>query len=197
MKRTTNKVQGLLPIHLGGAGVCVVLLAGGWLLGLGPLMTDTQVASSTVEEARQAQQATQVGKAELDALTQRLEATQAELDQRPVSLESADAINPLLAELAGWADEHRLALTRTNAGQPIALAYYDYVPITLAGEGAYGELLGFFHKLHAGRGDLGVVSFNAARQAATGGIAFEIELAWYVKSRNTGAPKATASVPTN
>ncbi len=197
MKRTTKRTQGLLPIHLGGAAVCVVLLALGWLLGLGPLLSDTQAASSTIEEARQAQQATQAGKAELDALTQRLEATQAELDQRPVSLQSADTINPLLAELAGWADEHQLELTRTNAGQPIALAYYDYVPIMLAGEGAYGELLGFFHKLHAGRGDLGVVSFNVARRAATAGVAYEIELAWYVKSRNPGVPEATASVPAN
>ena len=197
MQRMKKQPQSLMPIHIGGAVVCVLLLAMGWLLGLGPLMTDTQAASTIGEEARQAQIQTQAGKAKLDALTLQLESTQAELDQRPVSLDSADAINPLLAELAGWADEHKLAMTRTKAGQPIALAYYDYVPVTLAGEGAYGELLGFFHKLHAGRGDLGVVSFNAKRQAATGGVAFEIELAWYVKSQDARTPKATASVPTN
>ena len=196
LESMTNE-RGAMPIHIGGGVLCAVLLLTGWLVGLRPLMADNQQASSIVEQANQAEQEAQQSKDELDRLTAELEDVRGRLDQQPVSLENAGQINPLLAQLAAWSEQHGLSITRTQSNRPTALAYYDYVQISLAGEGAYGDLLSFFNQMHTDRGDLGVVSFNARRLANGAGVSFEIELAWYVISDATEPEPATASAPTN
>lgn len=188
--------RGVLPIHLGGAGVCAALLATGWFMGLGPMLAETEQESSVIEHANQVQQEARLNKTRLEALNAQLDQVQKELDDKPVSLQPASQINPLLAELARWADEQRLNVTGTTAGQPVALTYYDYVPISLSGEGAYADLLGFFKRLHSERGDLGVVAFNANRLPDGAGISYELQLAWYVSSEEAGKGEATAAVTT-
>lgn len=197
MKLGTIKQSGVLPIHLGGAAVCVGLLVAGWFAGLGPLLTETTEATSVLEQAEQVSDAARRSKEQLDALSARIADVRDQLSEQPVQLTSASEINPLLAQLANWADQDKLAVTRTQAGRRVTLPYYDYVPISIAGEGAYGDLLGFFHRLYADRSDLGVVSFNLSRLATSKGVSFEIELAWYVLSDGEDPAAApTASVPT-
>lgn len=190
--------DGVMPIHLGGVVVCGLLLAAGWGLGYAPLMTQSQEALTLVEQAEQVEQDEKKVKQELDQLVGELAAVQASLDEQPVSLQSASKINPLLAQLAQWSELHELSVTRTNAGRPEALAYYDYVPITIAGEGGFAELLGFFKRMNRDRGDLGLVSFNVSRMASGNGVTFGLDLAWYVLSDEAQdqAGQATASVPT-
>ncbi|MFN3166841.1 MAG: type 4a pilus biogenesis protein PilO [Phycisphaeraceae bacterium] len=195
MKASTITDRGTLPLHVGGAVTCATLLACGWFFGLGPLLTDTQQTAAVNQEYQHAQQAARESKDRLNKLEARLEDVRARLSQQPVHLESSASINPLLAELARWADEHGLSMTRTQAGRPVSLAYYDYVPISLAGEGAYPDLLGFMRQANHARGDLGVISFNAARMGAQGGVAFQLELAWYVVSDEAQGAPATAAVP--
>jgi len=198
MKLERMTESGAMPIHIGGGVVCALLLLSGWLLGLGPLLTDTHQASTIVQHADQTERDADQGKAEMDRLTAELQRVQSGLDNQPVSLEPASQINPLLAQLADWAEEHRLAITRTNSGRPIELSYYDYVPITVTGEGGYADLLGFFRRLYDDRGDVGIVSFRARRLATGSGVSFELELAWYVVSDADQQPEGvlTASVPT-
>lgn len=171
-----------LPLHAGGAALCAALLVSGWLLGAQPLLAQTSEDTTVVEEAAQAQKNADQAKADLDRLRGRLDAMKGELGRQPVSLQSAEQINPLLAHLAEWAEANDLSLTQTRAGRPVALMYYDYVPITLAGEGRYTDLLALLRRLREGRGDLGVVSFNAKRMVTrTGpGVGFTIDMAWYV-----------------
>lgn len=190
--------RGATPVHIGGAAVCVVLLVCGWFLGLGPLLTENHQATSALEQAIEAESIASQSKGELDRLTAELEGIRAELSDQPVNLQPATEINPLLAELAVWGDEHELSITRTRAGRAQALAYYDYVPIKLAGEGGFGHVLGFLRHIHQGRGDLGVVAFSARRLNSGAGIAFDIDLAWYVLSDDANTPEeqATASVLT-
>ncbi len=197
MKQSMIQAQGTMPIHAGGMVVCLLLMISGWFFGLSPMLSESDESSSTLEASRLAQEQAQHGKEKLEELTQRVQTMRAELDQKPVSLVPATQINPLLALLSGWADEQRLTITRTNAGQPVVMTWYDYVPISLAGEGDYGDLLGFYHKLYADRGDLGVVSFNVSRLASNTGVSFEIELAWYVVSEQVQPDRTTAQVPTN
>ena len=191
--------RGAGPIHIGGAVACALLLLVGWLMGVQPLMADNQQASSIVDQANDAEQQATQSKNALDQLNVQLEEVRTRLAQQPVSLDTAGQINPLLAQLAEWSEQHNLAITRTNSGQPLALAYYDYVPISLAGEGAYGDLLAFFTRLHEDRGDLGIVSFNVRRLANGAGVSFDLELAWYVLSDQAQSPEgqATALVETN
>ena len=115
------------------------------------------------------------------------------------SLPDLAQINPLLAQLADWSELHNLSITRTNAGRPEALAYYDYVPVQISGEGSFGALLAFFDRLNSDRGDLGLVSFKVNRMAAGSGVSFDLELAWYVLSddvQEQASPQPTALVPT-
>lgn len=192
---------GVIPIHLCAAVLCAVLLFVGWALGLAPLMTESQQATSIIEEAEQAEWQAKQAKGQLDRLSGELQAVETRLDEQPVHLLSANQINPLLAELAQWSELHSLSITRTNAGRREALTYYDYVPIQIAGEGAYGDFLSLLKQLHHERGDLGVITFGVNRKPTGNGVVFEIELAWYVLSDDmelgpepTNPP--TAVVPT-
>lgn len=190
--------KGAAPIHAGGLLACMLLMGAGWLLGLGPLMDESQQATTVQEQAMQAEQEAKLSKSQLDQLTAKLDEVREQLDQQPVSLEQSTRINPLLAQLAQWADDHRLSITSTKAGRSLTLAYYDYVPITVAGEGGFGDLLAFIKTLHQGRGDIGVIAFNARRLTQNAAIGFELELAWYVLGEEAEADpeQATAAAPT-
>ncbi len=190
--------QGVMPIHLGAALLCLLLLGAGWVFGLGPLLSENQEATTVLDQAELAEDQAKDIKTQIDRLTQQLADVQQQLDDQPVHLQPASQINPLLAELAMGSETLGLSITRTSAGRRQALAYYDYVPIELAGEGGYDELLAFFKRLHETRGDLGVIGFSATRMTIGLGLRFEIDLAWYVRSEQpeTPAEQATASVPT-
>lgn len=192
--------QGVIPIHAGASLLCVGVLAVGWAFGISPLMSESHQATTVLDQAEQAEFEAKQAKGDVDQLVAELASVQAELDEQPVNLQSASQINPLLAQLANWSEQHRLSITRTSAGRREALVYYDYVPIDVAGEGGYADLLGFFRKLHIERGDLGLISFSVTRMP-TGGVSFEMGLAWYVLSdevqEGSGQPgQATAAVST-
>ena len=201
MKRNDLYDYGVMPTHLGAGVLCAVLLLLGWAFGLEPLMSESQQATSVTEQAEQAELQAKQAQGQLDRLSDELQTVAAQLDEQPVHLLSANRINPLLAELAQWAELHDVVITRTNAGRREALTYYDYVPIQIAGEGAYGDFLSLLQQLHHERGDLGVITFGINRKPAGNGVAFEVGLAWYVRSDDmelgpepTNAP--TAVVPT-
>lgn len=198
MKLDRMTDNGAMPIHIGGGAVCVLLLGLGWFMGLGPLLTETHQATAIVEQADQTELDADKSKADLARLTADLQHVQERLEEQPINLEQASQINPLLAQLADWSEAQGLAITRTSSGRPIALAYYDYVPISITGEGGYANLLGFLRQLYDDRGDVGIVSFRVRRLATGVGVTFELELAWYVVSDDSGGPEseATASVPT-
>ncbi|MEO0476237.1 MAG: type 4a pilus biogenesis protein PilO [Planctomycetota bacterium] len=200
MKRNDLYDYGVLPIHLGAGILCSVLLVAGWAFGLGPLMTESQLSTSIVEEAEDAELQAKQAKDRFDHLASELQAVEDKLDKYAVNLLVADQINPLLAELAQWSELHNLAITRTNASRREALTYYDYVPIQITGEGSYGDFLAMLQRLHRERGDLGVINFGVNRKPTGVGVSFEIELAWYVLSDDMEAKPepteaATAIVP--
>lgn len=199
MKMQGLNYGGAKQIHIGGGVLCAILLAMSWLLGLGPMLTETHQATSVVEDADGAEALAKQDKAKLDQLTIDLQQIRVSLEQDPITLESASQINPLLNELAEWAKANDLSITRTRAEQRVEMAYYDYLPITLSGEGGYNDLLNFFKKLHSDRGDLGVLSFNAKRLSNGSTLGFEIQLSWYVLSDSPLAPggPSTAAVSTD
>lgn len=199
MKTQSSFDDGVMPIHIGALLFCIVFIAVGYVLGYAPLMSQTQQETSLIEQAEEAElQAKQI-KQELDRIADELSDVKAALDEQPVNLKPASQINPLLAQLADWSELHNLSITRTNAGRPEALAYYDYVPVQISGEGSFGALLAFFDRLNSDRGDLGLVSFKVNRMAAGSGVSFDLELAWYVLSddvQEQASPQPTALVPT-
>lgn len=197
MKRSAITDQGVMAIHLGGAVLCALLLGAGWFIGLSPMLSESHQNTSLIEQSEKMQHESLLSKVRLDELNTKLADVQKQLEHQPVNLEFSSEINPLLSRLALWADQHRLAVTRTRAGRPVVLAYYDYVPISFAGEGSFTDLLAFFDRLREDRSDLGIISFNASRRANGASVRFEVELAWYVISDDADASKpVTASVPT-
>lgn len=195
MKLNKLNDNGQMPIHLGGAVLCVALLGVAWSMGLGPLLTQSNESSAMTHQHEQVQGESRASSESLKQLQARLDAVRQQLDRQPVNLEPSSEINRLMAELAGWSDANRLVVTRTQAGRPVALPYYDYVPISLSGEGGYLDLLQFFRRIYEGRGDLGVVSFSATSMGESGGVLFQIELAWYVVSDDSDlVDTPTASV---
>jgi len=200
MKPTANFDDAAMPIHLGAVVVCVSLLVLGYVFGYAPLMSENQQATSLIDQAEAAELEAKQIKKQLDRLAEEMQRVQTALDEQPVHLEPVSRINPLLAQLADWSELQGLSITRTSAGRPEALAYYDYVPVKIDGEGGFGELLGFFKRMNTERGDLGLVSFNVSRLASGRGVSFELELAWYVLSsdmqpQHQPTAQPTASVP--
>lgn len=197
--RSQRGFDDVMPIHLGAIMVCIALLGLGYTFGFAPLMSKNQQETSLMEQAEQAEYKAKQIKQENDRLADELSEVQAALDEDPIDLKPASQINPLLAQLAQWTELHGLTITRTSAGRPEALAYYDYVPVKIAGEGSFGELLSFFKRMNSERGDIGLVSFSVNRMAAGNGVTFELDLAWYVLSGETTEQlpaQPTASVPT-
>jgi Tfp pilus assembly protein PilO len=204
MKSQRSFDDAVIPIHLGAIVICVLLLVVGYVFGYAPLMTQSQQETSLLDQAEQAEYEAKQIKQQLDRLADDLKQVQAELDKQPVNLQPASKINPLLAQLADWSEMHGLSITSTNAGRPKALAYYDYVPIKIGGEGSFGELLALFKRMNTDRGDLGLVSFDVNRMPTGDGVSFDLDLAWYVldddnqhQDQPTVQPPAqpTASVP--
>ena len=197
MKPQGRYNDGVMPIHLGSLLVCILLLLIGFVFGYAPLMSQNQQSTTVSEQADQAERDAARIKQELDSTTEKLVSVQSELDKQPVGLQFASQINPLLSQLAKWSEMHGLSITRTHAGRPKTLAYYDYVPVQIAGEGGFTALLGFFDQINGNRSDLGLTSFQLTRLPAGKGVSFEIELAWYVLGEETPQPfEATATAPT-
>lgn len=193
--------QGVLPLHIAGAVVCSVLLIMGWFVGVSPILAESNQGETIVRQAMKAEREAQQAKHELDKLTKSLDKVREQLEHQPVSLATATEINPLLAQLASWADEHHLAITQTQAKRPQSMRHYDYIPIQISGEGGYANLLAFFNQLHKDRGDLGILGFSIRRiQTKDGpGVGFDLQLAWYVvgeqQQEESATGPATASVP--
>jgi|GEM_PF-2197477 len=177
--------HGVLPIHIGGLLLCASVLVCGWFLGLGPMLRESYQTSTLAAEADDAERELQVSREALDRKSDELDATIKELDLQPVNLESSVQINSLLSDLASWSDDNQLIVTRTHADRPVAMAYYDYVPIRIAGEGTYANILKFLAEIQHGRGDLQLVTFSVSRMTREAMLSFEFDLAWYVLNDTT------------
>jgi Tfp pilus assembly protein PilO len=195
MTHRSLQSYGIAPIHLGASLLCFTLLGAGWWLGLRPLMSESHEATAVVAAAQAAEREAEAATREFQRLADALADAEAKLEAQPIDLQDAGQINPLLADLAARSERHALEITRTNAGRAIALTHYDYVPIKLAGEGRYADFLALLTGLYEQRADLGVVDFSLARQP-TGGIAFEIQMAWYVRSDRLLEEQAPDAQPT-
>ena len=198
MKFDQSMKRGGMPIYVGGGAACVALLLVGWLVGLGPLLDNSMQSTSALDKAEQLEREAQKSQSGFNQVAADLQRVKSKLERQPVNLKPAGQINTLLSELAELADGNKLAITKTRSGRPVALAYYDYVPITIAGEGGYTDLMAFLDALHRERGEIGVIAFDVQRLPTKEGarVRFDLELAWYVLSGDAPSP-STAAVGTD
>lgn len=188
-------------IHGTGAGLCLVLLAAAWVFGVAQILSESDTKTSLIEDDARALRDAEAAEAGLDRAKQHLEAIRSDLNQTSIRLQPRTELNPLLGQLADWAETHRLIMSRTQAESSVSLAYYDYVPIRLAGEGAYVDFLSLMDLVVDERSDLSVQRFDVRRQSGSTSaqISFEIDLAWYVlkptdlPASSTGDSPLTAS----
>ena len=171
--------------HIDAAGVCVCVAltllfhVGGVL----PLLRAraNNVSQRTELDSRNARAAKLAAAA--DILARRLKKVGQTLDEAPVQLQTTRQLNQRLAHLTSLAAECGLAIDRTQSDRPYASAWYQTVPIRLAGEGTYPTCSVFLDRLHRSFGDTGVSGFELVgkpdhRSAAA---EFRFDLVWYTQ----------------
>ena len=162
--------------------ICAALTVGSYLFGIEPAMAhhDAALAEQADFDARVQKQR------DLDrslASTHRqLEKTRKDVAALPLQLESASAVNRRLARLADLAGETGVTLDEVQPAPAVDGAFYQTVPIRIAGSGGYPACAAFLHRLRDRFPDTAVKSFDCSNPGPIGDhttAKFKAELAWY------------------
>ncbi len=115
-----------------------------------------------------------------------------------VELRPIDQLNRQLATVSELIEATGLKVAQMDPGEPAIYPRYTLVPIRVAGQGTFTDVLTFLHELQQNVKDTEVRAFavHADPKAAPGGIAFELSLAWYaVQGTGVAQRPGTAEVP--
>ena len=178
-------------VHVAGA-----LLLVGATVGAYVGLVEPAHRSRSERESR-AQQAAQDG-ADLRALqdgTLAMERVSRTLEGRlidTVELRGIEHLNRHMASVSELMEASRLRVTKLDPGDANALPRYTLVPIRVAGEGAFGDVLAFLHAMHTSLQDTEVRAFAVHSNAGSTDVGFEFALAWYTV-QGSGGPGASGA----
>ena len=175
--------------HLIGALACLAVAGLGYRFGVYPLQSEDKTPAQWQAEIDQAQAKAQRQAQAVQRFEEELTGSDRRLHERPMQLLQATQVNHRLAALSDLAGAHGLVLDASQPGGETRLAYYAYVPIQLAGQGGFTQVIGFLGALHTDFPDLSVRAFEMKRGAVDGGR-FSLTLNWFVR------PSQTAEVVT-
>ena len=178
----SSRAPGWWRTYAVAGAICAGLTVGSYLFGIEPAMArhDAALAEQAEFDARQQKQR------DLDrslASTHRqLEQTRKDVAALPLQLESASAVNRRLARLADLAGETGVVLDEVQPSPPVDGAFYQIVPIRIAGSGGYPACAAFLHRLRDRFPDTAVKSFDCSNPGPIGDhptAKFKADLAWY------------------
>lgn len=172
-----------LKIYAIAAGACLLMTGAAYFFGIEPAM-----AAREKTLADRAEFESRVGKVAdlsrtLQGTRRQLEDTRREIAGLPLKLEPASFVNHRLARIAELAGESGLMLEEVQPSTPTDGAYYQTVPIRLAGTGTYPSCAEFLHGLRARFPDMSVKAFectsNGARNDRDTPANFRAEVSWF------------------
>ncbi len=190
-----------------GAGV-LVLAAVTLGIYLGVVAPAYRVKAEEAARERQAAQDSQDLKV-LEDNTLALERLSHALESRlvdTVELRPVDLLNHQVASVSGLLEAHGLQVTKMDPGDPTATPRFILVPIRIAGQGAFADVVSFLHDLHEQCKDTEVSAFavHADTNASSDQVVFEFCLGWYSvqgganrEDRDGPAGGSIAGVPEN
>lgn len=192
------KPTALEPWHLDAAGLtlCVVLSLVAYLGGYQPLRQSYE--ECVVEgEALSAQQE-QAAKLEnaLAILRRRLDAARETLAANALPLKPASTVNLHVAAVSALAVQSGLRIDDVQTGSVSENAYYEAVPIHVAGGGTYPACTAFLRRLRKAFPDTGVSSLELAghKTDPLEPGTFRVALNWYTAPRPGAAVKQASEL---
>jgi HAMP domain-containing protein len=174
------------PIHGVGAGVGLLILGAGYLVGVAPALKAKERLGSDRETLA-------VMRTELDAAEERVrtmrqahESAKAELDRSEIAMRPESDRNEVIGELAGFAERQRLTLNQIRAGRLETGKPISVVPIIMSGTCSFADFDQTLSTLREEFPDVRIRSFSIARTLARTEQqpVFEFQLAWCIESRD-------------
>ena len=186
MNLNTNIKNPCAKIDVIGLGVCLALTLTVYLVGVHPLVSrkSESIQRQRDLEDKRSEAADLVNT--LTTLRRELAMVEQSLVESPLRLQAVSAVNQRLAKITELASSQKLSLNEIQPGQATHGTHYDTVPITIAGNGQYGTIAAFLHRMHTTFPDTGVSAFTVSGNPATpdSPASFKFTLAWYAAPIN-------------
>ena len=98
-----------------------------------------------------------------------------------VELRPVEQLNKQVAAGSELVEEQNLHVTRVDPGDALVTPRYSLVPIRVAGQGTFADVVNFLHELHDVAKDTEVRAFavHADPKASSDLVTFELSLGWY------------------
>lgn len=186
-------VDASLVVHVVGALALVGVTVGVYMGVVAPAYRTRAEEAARVQQATQDAQDLRV----LEDNTQALERLTHTLQSRladTVELRPLDQLNHQVASISGLFEGHNLHVSKMDPGDVVASAQYSFVPIRVAGQGSFTDLVGFLHALHEEHKDVEVSAFLVRADAKSGSdlVLFDVSLGWFGVPSGGGGGAARA-----
>ena len=172
----------VMKIYAAGAVVCALLTAGAYAFGLHPALARHDDQQARQGELNAARHTAANLISTRNQLTAELARVTTSLENLPVQLEPASAVNQRLARLTDLAARESLSIDEMRSGTIIDGGDYQAVPILIAGSGTYPACAKFLHKLRQTFPDTAVRSFETTNNSASPdapAATFQFDLVWH------------------
>lgn len=185
-------VDASLVVHVVGVLALVGVTVGVYLGVVAPAYRTRAQEAARVQQAAQDAQDLQVLEDNTQALERLTHTLQARLADT-VELKPLDQLNHQVASISSLFEGHNLHVSKMDPGDVVSSAQFSFVPIRVAGQGSFTDLVGFMHALHGEHKDVEVSAFSVRADAKSGSdlVMFEVSLGWFgVPAGGGGAARA-------
>lgn len=167
-------------VHAAGVAVLVAVTLGLHFALVAPAHRERAARTARVQQAAQDAQDLKV----LEDHTHALERLSHSLESKlvdTVELRPVDHLNKQVAAVSELVEEQNLHVTRVDPGEAQVTPRYTLVPIRVAGQGTFADVVNFLHELHDVAKDTEVRAFavRADPKASSDLVTFELCLGWY------------------
>jgi hypothetical protein len=181
MKQTKSRgIDASTLVHAAGAAVVCAVALFVYLGMVAPALRDKASQTARAQQAAQDAQDLKAVEEHASAL-ERLSGTLESRLSDTVELRPLEQLNRQVAAVSQLVEEENLHVTKVDPGEAQAFGRAMLVPIRVAGQGTFSDVLAFLHALHEQCKDTEVRAFvvNADPKGATDLVTFELSLAWY------------------
>lgn len=171
-------------IHGVGAGIGLLLLGAGYLVGIAPALEAKQRLGSDREMLAAMRVELDAAEERVRKMRQAQENAERELQRSEIVLRPESDRNEVIGELAGFAERQRLTLNQIRAGRLEPGKPVSVVPIIMSGTCSFADFDRTLSTLREEFPDVRIRSFSIARTLARTDQqpVFEFQLAWCIES---------------
>ncbi len=191
MRADQPRGRTIWQVDAAGACAVAVLTAIAYFIILAPIARNRTALAAVRSELTQTRKKASDMRGVEATINAELARVREEIETSPVRLEASDRLNRRLARLMALATEAGLVIHGTRAGDIVAGARFDLVPIEVSGSGAYSSCGRFLNRLYTNLTDVEVLGFDISGQPASPAapVTFRFDLSWYAAPSVAAAPQ--------